>query len=343
MERFEVEEFVSRSPLRAVFDAFPYAADFFSCVRIDAVDRGATLAEFLGGIPELYLDDFGLTRDELVEDFVGFIGTTEDGNRFDDPVRELTVIGGRDKSGSPEPCGFSVRSGEIVAIVGMTGSGKSRLLADIECLARRDTPTGRTVLVDGGEVDDVRRFDISGRLVAQLSQNMNFVMDVSARDFIAMHAESRAARNPDEIAREIFDCANELAGERFGADCTVTQLSGGQSRALMIADVALLSQSPVVLIDELENAGIDRCRAISLLAKKEKIVLMSTHDPLLALMADRRVVIRNGGIAAVVATSDAERENLAAIETADRKMMELRSIIRAGGRVDGDMNVFFSA
>lgn len=53
-------------------------------------------------------------------------------------------------------------------------------------------------------------------------------------------------------------------------DTAVTALSGGQSRALMIADTALLSSSPIVLIDEIENAGVDRKKALELLVRKEK-------------------------------------------------------------------------
>ena len=51
----------------------------------------------------------------------------------------------------------------------------------------------------------------------------------------------------------------------------------------MIADTAVLSASPVVLIDEIENAGIDRQQALDILIREEKIVLMATHDPILAL------------------------------------------------------------
>ena len=96
-----------------------------------------------------------------------------------------------------------------------------------------------------------------------------------------------------ETIRRCFECANQLAGEKFALGHTkVTQLSGGQSRALMIADTAYMSASPIVLIDEIENAGIDRRQeAIAILAKKEKIVLISTHDPLLALGADKRIVV----------------------------------------------------
>ncbi len=87
---------------------------------------------------------------------------------------------------------------------------------------------------------------------------MNFVMDLSVIEFLELHAKSRMAANSDELIKRIIDAANELAGEKFKPDTPITSLSGGQSRALMIADTALLSQSPVVLIDEIENAGIDR-------------------------------------------------------------------------------------
>jgi ABC-type lipoprotein export system ATPase subunit len=98
----------------------------------------------------------------------------------------------------------------------------------------------------------------------------------------------------------------------------------------MIADVACLSASPIVLIDEIENAGVDRRRALALLVKKEKIVLMATHDPLLALSGDRRIVIRNGGIADVIETSGAERAGLDRLVEMDRQLGRLRDQVRQG-------------
>ena len=83
--------------------------------------------------------------------------------------------------------------------MGPTGSGKSRLLSDIECLAQGDTPTGRRVLVNGAEVDELQRFEMEGKLVAQLSQNMNFVMDLTVREFLEMHAKSRMTPNDDKV------------------------------------------------------------------------------------------------------------------------------------------------
>ena len=110
----------------------------------------------------------------------------------------------------------------------------------------------------------------------------------------------------------------------------VTQLSGGQSRALMIADTAYMSSSPIVLIDEIENAGIDRKQAIKILTKNDKIVFMSTHDPLLALSADKRIVIKNGGISKVIETSDEERASQEMIEKLDTTIMNIRNMLRRG-------------
>ena len=70
---------------------------------------------------------------------------------------------------------------------------------------------------------------------------MNFIMDLSVKEFLEMHAQSRMIENSVEVIERIMQSANDLAGERFSPDTPVTGLSGGQSRALMIADTAILS------------------------------------------------------------------------------------------------------
>ena len=114
----------------------------------------------------------------------------------------------------------------------------------------------------------------------------------------------------------------------------LTGLSGGQSRALMIADCAVLSDAPIVLIDEIENAGIHRRRALNALTGENKIVLMATHDPVLTLLADRRLVIRGGGISAVLEKSDAERAALREAEAMDARLMQMREALRSGARLN---------
>ncbi len=273
---------------------------------------------------------------ELLQELDGFISMMEEFlGTSEEKVNELTILGGRAKDGSDEKVReLTIRTGEIICIVGPTGSGKSRLLADIEWVARGDTPTGRHVLVNGEVPGDKWRFSSEYKLVAQLSQNMNFVMDLSVEEFLALHAESRLATDHEEKINRIWNWANELAGEPFALDTPVTSLSGGQSRALMIADTAVLSSSPVVLIDEIENAGIDRQQALDILIQQEKIVLMATHDPILALMGDRRVIINNGAMVDVIDPSDQERANLDELRAIDSRMMKLRHRLRIGERLD---------
>ena len=98
----------------------------------------------------------------------------------------------------------------------------------------------------------------------------------------------------------------------------------------MIADTAILSSSPIVLIDEIENAGIDRRKALDLLLDENKIVLMAIHDPTLALFADKRIVIKNGGIEAIIETSPEEKEVLKDLEKMDAYIQEMRTSLRQG-------------
>jgi ABC-type lipoprotein export system ATPase subunit len=322
-------------PMATLLAAHPTVVDFFAQIGISDFRQHATLDETLRRQPESHFERYGLDRAAAREMFEAFVRRM-DGLRNDGfQVRSLTLLGGHDKSWRPEVPELTLVPGEIVCVVGPTGSGKSRLLADIECLAQGDTPTGRRILLNGLAPEQRQRHSSEHKLVAQLSQNMNFVLDLAVGDFVSMHAESRMFPEPARIAAQVVACANDLAGEKFTVDTSVTQLSGGQSRALMIADTALLSPLPVVLIDEIENAGVDRKRALSLLVKGEKIVLMSTHDPLLALMGNRRVVIENGGIKHVLDTSEEERANLMHLERWDRGILNLRDVLRTGGRIEG--------
>ncbi|PIE35337.1 ABC transporter [candidate division KSB3 bacterium] len=309
----------------------PFMKDFFEINGLTVSDYTMTIDTFIENVPYQLLEDMGLDKNVLLADFQTFAKNMEavrQGKTID--VDTITVLGGSDKEGMPEHIRLTIAKGEILGIVGVTGSGKSRLLADIEWMAQRDTPTNRFVLINGAPAPKKWRYSMQHRLVAQLSQNMNFVMDVSVADFIELHAQSRLIENPAEKVEEILQYANELCGEAFNRATPLTSLSGGQSRALMVADTALLSVSPVVLIDEIENAGIEKTKALNLLASHDKIVLMATHDPLLALSADRRIVIKNGGIQDILTTSGEECAIQKELRQLDAIMMSYRKMLRNG-------------
>ncbi|HWQ19141.1 MAG TPA: ATP-binding cassette domain-containing protein [Methanotrichaceae archaeon] len=241
----------------------------------------------------------------------------------------LTIKGGVDKDGMPDLLEeITIGRGEIIGIVGPTGSGKSTLIGDIEQLARGDTSSGRTILINGSSPDGSMRTDPRKKLIAQLSQNMHFLADMSVEDFLKMHAKSRG-KDPG-LAERVVELANTLTGEPVNPAHQLTILSGGQSRALMTADIAVISDSPIVLIDEIENAGIKKQEALSLLSGEGKIVVVVTHDPMLALMTSRRIVMKNGGMVKVLDTTDEEHRVFQDLLKIDDWLMALRETIRHG-------------
>lgn len=315
-----------------LLQAYPFVDSFFNNNTLEIEGKESlTLSQLFDEMDEEEREDRALDPDQFSAQLLEFINQMLSFLDEDNSVQSLTILPGTDKSGNPE--GFTelvVRKSEVISIVGATGSGKSRLLGDIEWVAQKDTPTSRQILINDDLPDTSWRFSSSKKLVAQLSQNMNFVMDLSAQEFVELHAESRLVESRDEVVTRIIGEANKLAGEPFTPETPITSLSGGQSRALMIADTAILSKSPIILIDEIENAGIDRKKALALLLSEEKIVLMATHDPVLALMGDRRIVIRNGGIAKVIETTEEERTILGKLEELDRTLLSYRTRLRMG-------------
>lgn len=324
---------IKNTSLKEILDTYSFAASFLEQNNFNISGKeNLTLNEYLSSFSEEEREEMAIDSESIVsglEEYISqmlsFLG--EDKN----DVQSLTIIAGTNKSGEAESFGeFTIRTGEIIAIVGPTGSGKSRLLGDIEWVAQKDTPTSRQILINNEKPDYKWRFSTSDKLVAQLSQNMNFVMDLTVAEFLDLHAESRMVENKEDIIEKIITCANDLAGETFDLTTPITSLSGGQSRALMISDTAILSKSPIILIDEIENAGIDRKKALSFLLSQDKIVLMATHDPMLALLGDKRIVIKNGGIHKIIKTSEEERAMLSEIEAVDQKVQNLRTSLRQG-------------
>lgn len=219
-------------------------------------------------------------------------------------MHTVTILAGRNKTGQPE--GFerlTLQTGELYTIVGETGAGKSRLIKDLEQLADGDSVTGRCILLNHAPVPRRERQTRSAGLMAHLGQNMRFTLDTTVADFLNLHATCRGKENR---TAEVLELTNRITAEPVAPEQNLNLLSGGQSRALMIADIARICDSPIVLIDEIENAGIDKERALSLLCKEEKLVLVVTHDPHTALLSPRRIVMKNGAIQSIVERTPAE-------------------------------------
>jgi ABC-type lipoprotein export system ATPase subunit len=135
------------------------------------------------------------------------------------------------------------------------------------------------------------------------------------------------------MIQRTLDFANQLTGEPVVLTSRMTELSGGQTRALLIADATVICNTPIVLLDEVENAGIHRTRALELLRQYRKIFIFVTHDPRIALLSDYRIVMQRGRITQVLHTDAEERKLATVVSHLDDVLSNLRDKIRFGERV----------
>lgn len=248
-------------------------------------------------------------------------------------MQTISILAGHGKGGGKDAFDrIDLKMGDVVSIVGPTGSGKTTLINDIELFAAGDTPTGRHVLIDGVRPPEEYRDSPSSNPIALITQHTNFLSDLSVQEFLRVHAGIRCKDQSqiESLVLNAVDFANQLTGEPIIMDSTMTELSGGQTRAMLIADATIICNTPIVLLDEVENAGIHRTRALELLRKHRKIFIFVTHDPRIALLSDYRIVLENGCIAKVLDTTEEEKKCAVTVTRWDDMYTALREKIRLG-------------
>ena len=252
-------------------------------------------------------------------------------------IDSISIIGGRGKSGDPEAVDrIDLRMGDVVSIVGPTGSGKTTLINDVELFADANTPTRRRILINGEPPPPEYRDDPSRNPIALITQHTTFLSDLPVREFLTTHARIRSApgASVDGMLERTLGFANQLTGEPILVDSRMTELSGGQTRALLIADATIICNTPIVLLDEVENAGIHRTRALELLREYRKIFIFVTHDPRIALLSDFRIVMQGGRVTQVLTTNDDERGVSSHVNRLDDALSALREKLRMGERLN---------
>ena len=249
-------------------------------------------------------------------------------------IKTITILGGFSKNGLKEMVeNVELKMGDIISIVGPTGCGKTTLINDVELFANSNTPSGRKILINGEEVPEDFTFDPSKHPIALISQHTNFLSDLPVGEFLTIHAKVRGAENIESVVSETIQFANELTGEAIIPETAMTELSGGQTRSLLIADAVIIGNSPIILLDEIENAGIHKTRALEMLKKYEKLFVFVTHDPTIALLSDCRIIMKNGAMQKVVYSNSEERTTADALRKMDDVILHFRGMIRAGEEI----------
>src|SRR5512139_2368003 len=108
-------------------------------------------------------------------------------------IETITVLTGFGRSGEQEAVPrIDLHMGDVVSIVGPTGSGKTTLINDIELYADANTPTGRRILFDGVRPPAAYRDDPASNPIALITQHTTFLSDLPVGEFLEAHARIRS-------------------------------------------------------------------------------------------------------------------------------------------------------
>jgi len=195
---------------------------------------------------------------------------------------------------------FSVRYGEIVAVMGPSGSGKSTLL---HCLAGILAPDSGEVFFDGQRLDGMGEADRSrirrdrfgfvfqfGQLVPELSAEENVALPLLL-----------GGTHRDEALREARSWFQRLDLEGMERHRT-GEMSGGQSQRVALAR-GLVGNPDVLFADEptgsLDSLNGELVMDLLTRAAREQgsTVILVSHEPRVAAYADREVIVRDGRLA----------------------------------------------
>lgn len=192
---------------------------------------------------------------------------------------------------------FEVREQEFVAIIGKSGSGKSTLLHMIGGL---DTPTDGTVIVDGMNLEKMNHEQLAlfrRRKVGFIFQQYNLIPDLNIYDNIIFPLELDGAQIDTNFIEELLETLN-IADKK---EMLPSMLSGGEQqrvaiiRALATKPAIILADEPTGNLDTL--ASHDVIGLLKVLARQyQQTLIVITHDPDIAQMAERIVRIEDGRI-----------------------------------------------
>ena len=214
-------------------------------------------------------------------------------------IRDLrkTYVIGDESVHALDGVSLTIDSGEFVAIMGASGSGKSTMLNILGCL---DTPTSGSYLLDGIEVARRSRTELArirNEKLGFVFQNFNLLPRTRAVEqvelpdlYMGRLAFAARRRRELELLRRVG------LGGRTGH--TPAQLSGGQQQRVAIAR-ALMNEPPVLFADE-PTGNLDTKSSIEImqlfteLSNEGITIVMVTHEDDIAAYAKRQLVMRDG-------------------------------------------------
>jgi len=201
-----------------------------------------------------------------------------------------------------------VAEGEWLSIMGPSGSGKSTLVNLIGCL---DRPSSGEIWLDGQDVANISGVELNrvrAEKIGFVFQQFHLIPYLTAVEnvMLAQYFHSMTDK------KEALD-ALERVGLKDRAHHVPSQLSGGEQQRVCIAR-ALINDPKIILADE-PTGNLDALneeivlRLLRDFHQQGRTIVMVTHDPVVARLADRRIELHHGKIAAqeVFAMADEEQ------------------------------------
>jgi putative ABC transport system ATP-binding protein len=203
---------------------------------------------------------------------------------------------------------MEIGSGEFVAIMGASGSGKSTMMNMLGCL---DRPTRGQYLLDTVDVSGLDRDELASirnQKIGFVFQGFNLLSRTSALENTELPMMYNRKHLSSKEQRERATRSLEIVGLGTRADHHPNQLSGGQQQRVAIAR-ALVNQPAMLLADE-PTGNLDTQTSIEIMGVFQKLnnegitIIMVTHELDIARFTKRMVIMRDGVVVSDTPVTD---------------------------------------
>ena len=207
---------------------------------------------------------------------------------------------------------LEIKKGELVAIIGQSGSGKSTFMNMLGCL---DVPTsGRYYLngTDVSEMSDNELSEVRNREIGFIFQGFNLIANLNAIENVELPLIYRGIDR--KTRHQLAIDSLKLVGLEKRMNHKPSEMSGGQQQRVAIAR-AIAAQPPVILADE-PTGNLDSASSREILEILQKMhktgrtVILITHDNGIAAQARRVVRIMDGKIESDTVNPDFDQEEI---------------------------------
>jgi len=191
-----------------------------------------------------------------------------------------------------------IKQGELVSIVGASGSGKSTFMHLLGCL---DEPTSGNYLLDGTDVSKLKDKELAkvrNKKIGFVFQTFNLLPYLTVLENVILPAKYDSSANLNQVKKKAVDLL-----ERFGLgkrlSNRITQLSGGEMQRVAIAR-ALINDPVIILADEPtgnldSKTGLEIIKILKGLNRENNVTeVIVTHDLNITRFTERTIKIKDG-------------------------------------------------